>query len=294
MANLDDQTRLKKSDLARKQPRKNGKFDVVSRKPAEAPKPAKPSLHIATPPSPTIEEDFVSRALEIYTSLRTHPIKAILSPTREKTFWRYGEQGNQRPIAIIETLREHIIQVHKPIEDKSKIYRKENRDELQYDAFDAWHNEIHTQELEHLFKNLDKLTIFKETNAYPDFHYHARDFNAGDEVTWMPVYELMELAVHHNELRLEERPVPNVENTKREALLAKKLAEAKESGLYNAVSVYGVLEPILIMPAVDSLGAHEYEDYPEGYITDGHHRLIAAFDIDPEMLIPISVGGEMG
>lgn len=113
-------------------------------------------------------------------------------------------------------------------------------------------------------------------------HYHARDLSNNPNVEWAEASELLQYAATHNEMEDEEKYLSEDEG--KEAIFARKLAEAKASGLYDAIKAFGVTEAILVVSAED--GADE--GYPEGYIYDGYHRLAAAVDINYQMLIPYS------
>lgn len=58
----------------------------------------------------------------------------------------------------------------------------------------------------------------------------------------------------------------------------RKLKETQGSGLYSSIANHGVTNPVVIAVS----------PYIGGYtIVDGHHRLVAANDIDEDMEIPV-------
>ena len=64
-------------------------------------------------------------------------------------------------------------------------------------------------------------------------------------------------------------------------VMDQKLNEAKSTGLYDSIKNSGVLKPVYV-----SRNKH----FGDGVLGDGHHRIAAAHDIDPNMLIPVEHG----
>ena len=66
----------------------------------------------------------------------------------------------------------------------------------------------------------------------------------------------------------------------------RKLRESKETGLHKDIEDIGVRMPVTVSdnPATDS------EFKPE--ILGGHHRVASAFEINPDMLIPVHYGDD--
>lgn len=58
----------------------------------------------------------------------------------------------------------------------------------------------------------------------------------------------------------------------------RKLDRSKKSGLYKSISKKGVKEPIVLMPSDESGRA---------VLLSGHHRVAAAYDIDPNTPLPM-------
>lgn len=179
-----------------------------------------------------------------------------------------------------DTLSQHIRDIHNHqiarIEDRSSRQKSED-DSMSVPPKDL-HDRLHAQEIARLVNG--KKDSLSHSGANQS-HYHARDLSEDPDIHWVPVVELLGYAASHIEMDGEMRDMPEDEG--KEALFNLKLAEAKASGLYDAIKAYGVTEPMLIVPESDD----EYADYPEGYIYDGYHRLTAAIDINYEMLVPV-------
>lgn len=60
-------------------------------------------------------------------------------------------------------------------------------------------------------------------------------------------------------------------------VMAQKLGESHMTGLYDSIKQHGVTTPVFISKFAQTVG-------------DGHHRIAAAHDIDPNMLIPVEHG----
>lgn len=85
-------------------------------------------------------------------------------------------------------------------------------------------------------------------------------------------------------------------------IMDQKLGESRKSGLYDSIAAHGVSKPVYISNVKPS--AYEkssltsvIKDINPAYIPpsgdiimDGHHRIAAAHDIDPHMLIPVEHG----
>ena len=63
-------------------------------------------------------------------------------------------------------------------------------------------------------------------------------------------------------------------------VMGRKLEESKKSGLYNNIKRNGVLDPV-------NIGEGHWGVWKPGVVSDGHHRIASAFDIDPNMLVPV-------
>jgi len=93
-------------------------------------------------------------------------------------------------------------------------------------------------------------------------------------------------------------PAHEIEKT----VMDQKLGESRKSGLYDSIAAHGVSKPVYISNVQPS--AYEKSSLtsvikdvnpayipPSGNIVmDGHHRIAAAHDIDPNMLIPVEHG----
>jgi hypothetical protein len=62
-------------------------------------------------------------------------------------------------------------------------------------------------------------------------------------------------------------------------VMDQKLEESKTTGLYDSIKEKGVKNPVY-------LGRSN----TKSIMSDGHHRVAAAYDIDPNMLIPVEHG----
>ena len=93
-------------------------------------------------------------------------------------------------------------------------------------------------------------------------------------------------------------PAHEIEKT----VMDQKLGESRSSGLYDSIKAQGVTKPVYISNVKPS--AYEkssltsvIKDVNPAYIPpsgdiimNGHHRIAAAHDIDPNMLIPVEHG----
>ena len=63
----------------------------------------------------------------------------------------------------------------------------------------------------------------------------------------------------------------------------------KGNTLYESIQEHGVREPVELMHRKHPIERnHPGEDIPPGmHLAEGHHRVAAAYDIDPNMLIPV-------
>jgi hypothetical protein len=67
-------------------------------------------------------------------------------------------------------------------------------------------------------------------------------------------------------------------------LWSRKLSESKRGGLYRSIKAKGVKKPVELQR---NLNRSTFT--PVGYqLNDGHHRVAAAADIDPNMLVPVT------
>ena len=73
--------------------------------------------------------------------------------------------------------------------------------------------------------------------------------------------------------------------SKHQPMHDRKMQESKETPLYNSIAEQGVQKPITL----DTMSFNEDDpsDYEE-VIRDGHHRVAAANDINPNMYIPVT------
>ena len=62
----------------------------------------------------------------------------------------------------------------------------------------------------------------------------------------------------------------------KEQLIKEKLEESKQAGLHNQIKEQGVRTPVAI-----------HNDDDGQYLWDGHHRVVSANKINPNMLIPV-------
>ena len=216
------------------------------------------------------EIDFISKAAQKF-KVKKEVFKAKELHTRQETFWRYGDDGNESPKIMAEVVHKHILSNHPKYSSQDPVDFMDNSpaDSI-YDAVEDWHRELHNRELIDFLAN-------PELNE--NLHYHANDLSEDPDIRWIPVSELLTYGIYPDEHELGE-------DSKK--LLNRKLFEAKENGLYNLTRVYGVLEPIII--------AYEYEEYADEeadkveskmFISDGYHRMVSASDVDPNMLVPI-------
>ena len=63
-------------------------------------------------------------------------------------------------------------------------------------------------------------------------------------------------------------------------VMDRKLSASKAKGLHSNIKSMGVLYPV-------SLGQGNYGEYKRGMVADGHHRIASAFNINPDMLVPV-------
>ena len=70
-----------------------------------------------------------------------------------------------------------------------------------------------------------------------------------------------------------------------------KLEEADYDGLYDSIAKRGVTKPVALL-AVDLHERRWKRFLPAGNIMDGHHRIAAANEIDPNMEVPVTWRGE--
>lgn len=179
-----------------------------------------------------------------------------------------------------DTLAQHIRDNHNHrvarVEDRSS-HQKSEEDSICVPLKDL-HDRLHAHEIMEFVNGQKDSLSHSEANQS---HYHARDLSQDTSIHWVPAIELLGYAASHIEMDGEMKDM--TEDEGKEALFNLKLAEAKASGLYDAIKAYGVTEPMLIVPESDD----EYADYSEGYIYDGYHRLAAAVDINYEMLVPV-------
>jgi hypothetical protein len=63
-------------------------------------------------------------------------------------------------------------------------------------------------------------------------------------------------------------------------VMNRKLSASKAKGLHSNIKAMGVLYPV-------SLGQGNYGEYKRGMVADGHHRIASAFNINPNMLVPV-------
>lgn len=61
-------------------------------------------------------------------------------------------------------------------------------------------------------------------------------------------------------------------------VMARKVRQAKDSGLYNSIGYSGVQKPVQLGKQFGQPGIK---------VLDGHHRIASAMAIDPKMLIPV-------
>lgn len=85
-------------------------------------------------------------------------------------------------------------------------------------------------------------------------------------------------------------------------VMDQKLTESRSSGLYDSIKAQGVSKPVFISNIKPSSYKKSeltsvIKDINPAYvppsgniIMDGHHRIAAAHDIDPNMLIPVEHG----
>lgn len=97
-------------------------------------------------------------------------------------------------------------------------------------------------------------------------------------------HELNDVEVENDRLRNYEGIDPEEQDIDVKGyVMDRKLAESKEGGMYgmyNHIKKRGVIEPV-------SLGEGRWGVYRRGVVSDGHHRIAAAYDIDPNMLVPV-------
>ena len=93
----------------------------------------------------------------------------------------------------------------------------------------------------------------------------------------MPASDLLKYSVHYYEGTREEKDMDD--ESAKNSIFARKLQEAKNSGLYKDIKSNGVKSNVVV--------DHTDADYPEGFLYEGHHRVASAVDIDPS--IPIKV-----
>lgn len=88
-----------------------------------------------------------------------------------------------------------------------------------------------------------------------------------------------QLAMYHTAKDLYHMPMgdEHVFETKRD-LVDQKLGESVKSGLLNSIKKQGVQKPVEIY--------HE-DGTNEKWLEDGHHRVIAAHEVNPNMLVPV-------
>ena len=156
------------------------------------------------------------------------------------------------PAAEEDTVSYHIISSHSPIDPEGYSVRP---DFSKLNPID-YHNKLH------------------EANAYRVIHEHApavlEEVETIEEYSKIvPATDLLEYAVHYYEGTREEKDMD--EESAKSSIYARKLEEAKASGLYEDIRLNGVEVPVEIR--------FGNPDYPEGLVADGHHRLIVAVDL---------------
>lgn len=94
-------------------------------------------------------------------------------------------------------------------------------------------------------------------------------------------HRLSDVEVEHDRLKNDEGIDPEEHDVDVKGwVMDRKLSESKRSGLYSNIKSRGVTEPV-------SLGQGRWGVYKRGVVSDGHHRIAAAYDIDPNMLVPV-------
>lgn len=85
-------------------------------------------------------------------------------------------------------------------------------------------------------------------------------------------------------------------------VMNQKLTESRSSGLYDSIKAQGVSKPVFIsnikpssykkdgLTSLITLVNPAYVPPSGSIIMDGHHRIAAAHDINPNMLIPVEHG----
>ena len=63
-------------------------------------------------------------------------------------------------------------------------------------------------------------------------------------------------------------------------VMDRKLSESRASGLYDSIKAQGVSKPVYLT----------HKAIFGQVVGDGHHRIAAAHDIDPKMLVPVEHG----
>ena len=63
-------------------------------------------------------------------------------------------------------------------------------------------------------------------------------------------------------------------------IMDQKLGESRKTGLYDSVKTEGVKKPVYVT---------NNKQFGQT-VGDGHHRIAAAYDIDPNMLVPVDHG----
>ena len=243
--------------------------------------------------TPVLLNESILKASKKFESTKKNSIISNLHHIRYNPFFRYADEGEKKPEKMAKVLYQHMLDAHN-MEDYQKLTDSDFEIDSTrgytdwaysqatnglYDEFDKWHEELHAEEVKELLNNKDNVS-FNNKEKRKEIHYHAKDIANDNDINWTTATDIfLKYPVQKEELTQYEKRLSDIEKQTK-ALYARKLREAKESGLYNAIKLYGILEPILIEPEGLIWGPNE------GFIADGYHRLACILDIDPTALIP--------
>jgi hypothetical protein len=111
--------------------------------------------------------------------------------------------------------------------------------------------------------------------------WHQLDmFKTAKELRGLPLLDV----VSEKRWREEEDVRPISDKKLDKQIMGQKLKESRRSGLYDSIRASGVTNPIHLQDTEYFASA----DLGPGYaVSDGHHRIASAHNIDPNMLVPV-------
>ena len=115
----------------------------------------------------------------------------------------------------------------------------------------------------------------------PVRQWHQLDmFKTAKELRGLPLLDVESEKLWRDKYGLKEIPDKAVDKQ----VMRSKLKESRRSGLYDAIRASGVTHPVHLQEAGNFASANLGDGYA---VSDGHHRIASAHDIDPNMLVPV-------